>query len=84
MAVLLLVAAGAVLAIVGEQDIPWWSVDGGGGESDGGVYALRGITGQYDTGTMHGGGYKVRGGFWPSGLPADELHHRAYLPMVGK
>ena len=44
--------------------IDWWTVDGGGGTSTGGVYALTGTIGQPDAGTLSGGNYTLQGGFW--------------------
>ena len=45
--------------------IDWFSVDGGGGTSTGGVYAVSGTVGQPDAGgPMSGGQYSVTGGFW--------------------
>lgn len=44
--------------------IPWFTVDGGGGTSTGGVYALSGTIGQHDAGRMTGGAYTIEGGFW--------------------
>ncbi|MBP8258289.1 MAG: hypothetical protein KA118_01335 [Verrucomicrobia bacterium] len=43
----------------------WSTVDGGGGTSAGGVYAVSGTLGQPDGGTMSGGTFMLRGGFWP-------------------
>ncbi|MHC4621196.1 MAG: hypothetical protein ACYTEQ_25900, partial [Planctomycetota bacterium] len=45
--------------------IDWYTVDGGGGTSGGGQYALTGTIGQPDAGEMTGGPYQVLGGFWP-------------------
>jgi len=45
--------------------IDWFTVDGGGGTSTGGVYSVSGTIGQPDAGaTMSGGNYSVDGGFW--------------------
>jgi hypothetical protein len=45
--------------------LDWFSVDGGGGTSTGGVYAVSGTIGQPDAGTtMKGGNYSLDGGFW--------------------
>ncbi|HOR72381.1 MAG TPA: hypothetical protein PLY00_14015 [Verrucomicrobiota bacterium] len=46
--------------------IDWWTIDGGGGTSTGGVYAVTGTIGQPDAGStaMTGGAYSVTGGFW--------------------
>ena len=44
--------------------IDWSTVDGGGGTSTGGVYAISGTIGQPDAGAMSGGNYTLQGGFW--------------------
>ena len=46
--------------------INWYTIDGGGGTSTGGVYSVSGTIGQPDasTQTMTGGNYSVTGGFW--------------------
>lgn len=44
--------------------IDWFTIDGGGGTSTGGVYAVSGTIGQPDAGTMSGGNYTIQGGFW--------------------
>jgi len=45
--------------------VPWWTVDGGGGTSTGGVFRVTGTIGQPDAGgPMTGGQYTVTGGFW--------------------
>jgi hypothetical protein len=46
--------------------INWHTIDGGGGTSTGGVYAVSGTIGQPDASqqTMTGGNYSVTGGFW--------------------
>ena len=44
--------------------IDWSTIDGGGGTSTGGVYAVSGTIGQPDAGTMSGGNYSIDGGFW--------------------
>ena len=45
--------------------IPWYTVDGGGGTSTGGVYSVSGTLGQPDAGgPMTNGQYSVTGGFW--------------------
>src|SRR6267143_1478397 len=42
----------------------WFTIDGGGGTSTGGLYLVSGTIGQHDAGTMSGGGYVLAGGFW--------------------
>jgi len=44
--------------------IDWFSMDGGGGTSTGGVYSVSGTVGQPDAGAMSGGNFSLTGGFW--------------------
>ncbi len=45
--------------------IDWFTIDGGGGTSTGGVYAVSGTIGQPDAGgPMTNGQYSLLGGFW--------------------
>ncbi len=44
--------------------IDWFTIDGGGGTSTGGVYSVSGTIGQPDAGRMSGGNYSIDGGFW--------------------
>lgn len=45
--------------------IDWFTIDGGGGTSRGGVYSVSGTIGQPDAGPMKSGGnFSVDGGFW--------------------
>jgi hypothetical protein len=45
--------------------IDWYTIDGGGGTSTGGVYSISGTIGQPDAGgPMIGGNYSLTGGFW--------------------
>src|SRR5438094_1762386 len=45
--------------------IDWFTIDGGGGTSTGGVYSVSGTIGQPDAGgPMSGGQYSLIGGFW--------------------
>src|SRR3977135_3203739 len=44
--------------------IDWFTIDGGGGTSTGGVYSVSGTIGQPDAGTMSGGNYTIERGFW--------------------
>ena len=67
-ALLALLVAPELLAAPGDLtagfSIPWWTVDGGGGTSQGGAYVLRGAIGQPDAGTLSGGAFQIVGGFW--------------------
>jgi hypothetical protein len=45
--------------------IDWYTIDGGGGTSTGGVYSVSGTIGQHDaSGPMSGGNFSLTGGFW--------------------
>jgi len=48
-----------------QYSIDWFTLDGGGGTSTGGVYAVSGTIGQPDAGpAMNGGNFSLTGGFW--------------------
>jgi hypothetical protein len=52
-------------SLLGQQySINWFTLDGGGGTSTGGVYSVSGTVGQPDAGKLSGGNYSVDGGFW--------------------
>lgn len=58
------------ISVANAQDftIPWHTIDGGGGESTGGIFDLAGTIGQLDAGTpMTGGDFTLTGGFWSAG-----------------
>ena len=60
---------GAVVAAMtwsaqAQYSIDWWSIDGGGGLSTGGVFSVTGTIGQPDAGVMSGGNFTLQGGFW--------------------
>lgn len=59
-----LLAIGPSLAHSQSFTIDWYTIDGGGGTSTGGVYSVSGTIGQPDAGTLTGGPYTLRGGFW--------------------
>ena len=44
--------------------IDWFTIDGGGGNSTGGVYSVSGTIGQPDAGRLSGGNFTLDGGFW--------------------
>jgi len=60
----LLFLTAAIIAHAQTYSIDWFTVDGGGGTSTGGVYQVSGTIGQPDAGRMSGGNYSVDGGFW--------------------
>jgi len=49
--------------------LDWFTIDGGGDASTGGVYSVKGTIGQPDAGGMSGGTYTIEGGFWSSPEP---------------
>ena len=59
--------------------IPWFTIDAGGGESQGGAYRLHGTLGQADAHTASGGSYTLKGGFW-SGLV--DYEYRVHMPLI--
>jgi len=82
-AVVMLTVSGWALAASGDGfDLSWFSIDGGGGESNGGGYVLIGTIGQPDVGGLSGGGYYLAGGFWPAQVPGAPADHSAYLPLI--
>lgn len=50
-----------------DYSITWYTIDGGGGTSSGGLYTLTGTIGQPDAAYSAGSGYELLGGFWPGG-----------------
>ena len=63
--ILLMISAASIAS--GQYDISWYTIDGGGGTSSGGQYALTGTIGQPDADYSAGGNYELLGGFWPGG-----------------
>jgi len=55
----------------GSFTLPWSTIDGGGGASNGGGFSIRGSIGQPDAGAMSGGTFALTGGFWPGNGPPD-------------
>src|SRR5215813_13227143 len=56
---------GGVLSLRAQSySIDWFTIDGGGGTSTGGVYSVSGTIGQPDAGHMSGGNFTLDGGFW--------------------
>jgi len=54
-----------------QYTIDWYTIDGGGGTSTGGVFSLSGTIGQPDAGTMSAGTTTLSGGYWSvAGGPA--------------
>lgn len=67
------VAATAQTALA-QFELDWHTIDGGGGTSSGGAFALSGTIGQPDAGMMSGGSFTLVGGFWGGvGAPSGGL-----------
>jgi len=53
------------LQLQAQYSVDWFTIDGGGGTSTGGVYSVSGTIGQPDAGAlMSGGNFTLQGGFW--------------------
>lgn len=78
--ILVFITVSTVLA-VGDYDVNWWTVDGGGGSSQGGNYTLRGTIGQPDAGSAQSGEYSLVGGFW-AGIIDRVWQFFVHLPLV--
>jgi uncharacterized membrane protein len=78
---LILLAPVAVLAAQAFT-LNWWSVDAGGGSSQGSSYTLSGGSGQPEAGSSQGGSYTLTGGFWTGG--SQVLPVQVFLPLVLK
>jgi hypothetical protein len=75
----LILAAGSVSAgPTASYDIPWWTVEGGGGDSSAGQYTLSGTVGQMDAGVLSGTGYRLSGGYWEGAQTQSKI----YLPLA--
>ena len=88
--VLCLITASVILAApdspAGGLSISWWTVDGGGGTSKGGQFALSGTAGQPDAAAMSGGPYTLNSGFWNGRVNgvSGGLGTNLYVPFVGR
>ena len=63
-----LLAASLAIATASAQtfNLDWYTIDGGGGTSTGGVFEMSATIGQPDAGVpMIGGTFELTGGFWP-------------------
>jgi hypothetical protein len=79
-ALVLLVAVSLASAQTGEWDLTWSTIDGGGASSSSGDrFALSGTIGQPDAGSLSGGIYTLRGGFWGA---VGQGGYAVYLPLI--
>ena len=74
----LTVAVTAASPLADGFSIPWWTVDGGGGASQGGTFTLNGTVGQADAGTISGGNFSLTGGYWSITM----VRFSNYLPVI--
>ena len=68
----LLMLALTARALAQNYSVDWFTIDGGGGTSTGGVYAVSGTIGQPDAGAVSGGSYSLAGGFWGAVIPVQQ------------
>lgn len=69
----------------GDFDLPWSTVDGGGGTfSTGEDFSLGGTAGQADAGLMTGEDFSLAGGFWIGGVAASPPVFDIFLPLIVK
>jgi hypothetical protein len=80
-AFLLLTIQAVQAAAPAAYTLDWWTVDSGGGTSQGGSYSLSGTVGQAEPGLLNGGDYSLAGGFWAALRAALE---KLSLPLVFK
>jgi hypothetical protein len=63
--------------------LPWWTLDGGGGTSQGGDFVVSGTIGQSEAShRMSGGGFSLVGGFWGDAAQVVAAGGAIYLPLV--
>jgi len=85
-AIVLLILAifSVVLAQSGHFDLSWHSVDGGGGISNGGDFAIYSSIGQTDTDTMSGGAFTLDGGFLSAPVLPGMKGISVYMPLLSR
>ena len=79
-AISLLLIATIAIAAPEAYSISWWTVDSGGGTSEGGGYTLHGTIAQHDAGYLTGAEYKLGGGFWGGGQIV--ITNKTFLPLT--
>ena len=63
--------------VVGDYELSWRTIDGGGGISSDGTYIVRGTIGQPDAAYSESGSYDLLGGFWP-GEPLCKVDFKSF------
>ena len=67
LAVASLLLGGSIAIGLGDFDVPWYTIDGGGASSSGNGFEITGTVGQPDASAqaaMTGGNFTLTGGFW--------------------
>ena len=80
--VLLIIAVLLTVGVVAAQvlyDLDRWTIDGGGGTSQGGTFTLSGAIGQPDAAISQGGNFHLAGGFWAGG---GKVVYQIMLPIT--
>jgi hypothetical protein len=72
------------LAAIDAVDVTRFTVDGGGGSSQAGDFALIGTAGQADAGVVSGGDFVLVGGFWGGYPPQEEGEGKVYVPILSR
>lgn len=82
LALLLIMATTAFASSGGDYEISFYTIDGGGATSSGGVYEVTGTIGQHDASeeAISGGDYSLFGGFWSGGF----LDYFNFIPLILK
>jgi hypothetical protein len=81
-----LLAAFCTSAAHAQYALDWFTLDGGGGTSAGGTYALSGTLGQPEAGPgLIGGSFAVQGCFWPGVVRVSpEVPPILYIQLSGE
>ena len=56
--------SGGKTASAQTYELDWFTIDGGGGISEGGPFSVAGVIGQPEAGSSSAGEFAVEGGFW--------------------
>ena len=83
-AILLMVTGSSLASSGGDYEISFYTIDGGGNTSSGGIYEVTGTIGQPDASgaltAVSGGTFSLFGGFWGGGF----LDYFTFIPLVLK
>lgn len=82
--ILILAVFSVVLARSGQFELPWHSIDSGGGTSSGGEFALRAAVGQAEASSLSGGAFALDGGFLIHPVLPGGEQEAIFLPLLRK